>query len=45
MLSFLLKMWTALELLLFLKKQREKQEEEQCNLSTQEPQQNSSDTP
>ena len=45
MLSFLLKIWTALELLLFLKKQRENQKEEQCNSSTQEPQQNLSDTP
>ena len=48
MLNILLKIWTAIEIIIFLewrRKQKEKEEETPCDSPTQELQKNTSDTP
>ena len=50
MLNILLKIWTAIEIIIFLEwrrkqKEKEKEEETPCDSPTQELQKNTSDTP
>ena len=43
MVNFLLKIWTFLEILTFLKRRREQKEQDECNTPTQDPPKNTSD--
>lgn len=48
MLNILIKIWTVIEIVMFLewrRQQKEKQEEQTCDVCTQETQKNTSDTP
>jgi len=48
MINILLKIWTAIEIIIFLewrRKQKEKEEQEECDLPTQDPLKNTSNTP